>query len=604
MKQFLFSASLLFAATASHAQLGFNPHFDFTIESETVLVPESLIQKQVIFIGGVDEVQTTDTYGNPAGSFPAKQWHDFIGFTADEDSDDLGWISVNHEMIVSDNNIGDGGGMTVFKIKRNAATDSIEIVSQTLSDGRSGEFFNIDFANTVGETGMNCGGIQSAADGRIWTAEEWFQGSNAAIYSDGAGIRDTSDFTITGSGIAMADGATIKKVQNMNYMVEIDPREATAVRKQYNWGRQPFEGGQVMPDNKTVYLGADNTPGVLTKFVADVAGDFTEGTTYFYKADAPGKWVEIDNTDLDVMLNFQDVAIEGGATMFNRLEWVAYDEVGGHVYITETGRDNPASRWNSAHDEGGQYAQHHIDRATEQGVTGPDDSDYVDYYGRVLELNVDTDEISVYMEGGPDFDGDVAEGDYPNTHLSNPDGLGFITIGDVSYMLICEDLNGTSNGRMPAGYSNRTCELFMLDMRIDEPTLDDLIRIAEVPFGAEITGVRGLPDGKTILFNSQHPSGSNPYPYNNSCTIALTGFDKGFASIPEVNEDAETLELYPNPSSGLVYMNRTTDVAIYNANGELINVLTYVNKINTSNLPAGIYYIQTAEGDAKKLIVQ
>src|SRR5690606_83851 len=98
MKQILFSASLFLAATASHAQLGFNPHFDFTIESDVVIVPESIIQKQVIFIGGVDEVQTTDTYGNPAGTFPAKQWHDFIGFTQDNDSDDLGWLSVNHEM--------------------------------------------------------------------------------------------------------------------------------------------------------------------------------------------------------------------------------------------------------------------------------------------------------------------------------------------------------------------------------------------------------------------------------------------------------------------------------------------------------------------------
>lgn len=604
MKQLLFSASLLVAATASHAQLGFNPHFDFTIETETVLVPESLIQKQVIFIGGVDEVQTTDTYGNPAGSFPAKQWHDFIGFTPDEGSSDLGWISVNHEMISSDDNIGDGGGMTVFKIRRNAATDSIEIVSQTLSDGRTGEFFNIDFANTVGETGMNCGGIQSEADGRIWTAEEWFQSSNAAIYSDGSGIRDTSDFTISGSGIAMADGETIKKVQNMNYMVEIDPREAVAVRKQYNWGRQPFEGGVVMPDNKTVYLGADNTPGILSKFVADAAGDFTEGTTYFYKEDAPGKWVEIDNSDLDVMLHFQDHAIEAGATMFNRLEWVAYDEIGGKVYITETGRDNPAGSWNDEAEDGGLFAAHHIARASAQGVTGPDDADYVDYYGRVLELDPSTNNISVYLEGGPDYDGDVAEADYPATQLSNPDGLGFITIGDVSYMLICEDLNGSSNGRMPAGFSNRTCEMFMLDMRISDPTLEDLIRIAEVPMGAEITGVRGLPDGKTILFNSQHPSGSNPYPYNNSCTIAITGFDKGFTEIPEVDKTANELKLYPNPSSGIVYMNKLTDVAIYNANGELINVLTQVDKINTTNLPAGIYYIQTSERETKKLIVQ
>lgn len=604
MKQILCSVSFLIAGIASYSQLGFNPHFDFTIESETIIVPSSPIQKQVIFIGGVDEVQTTDTYGNPAGSFPAKQWHDFIGFTPDNASSDLGWLSVNHEMVASDDNIGDGGGMTVFKIKRDPATDSLIIVEQTLPDGRTGLFFNVDFANTVGETGMNCGGIQSAVDGRIWTAEEWFRYGTEDIYAGGTGVRDTMPFTISGSGIAAADGQTIEKYQNFNYMVEIDPKTAKAVRKQYNWGRQAFEGGAVMPDNKTVYLGSDNTPGIFTKFVADEAGDFTEGTTYFYSENAPEKWIEIDNSDLDNMLNFDAIAIANGATMFNRLEWVVYNEGDGNVYITETGRDNPASAWNGELADGGTFARHHILRANDQFATGPDDLTYADYYGRVLKFDVETNEISVHIEGGPNYGTDVAEEDYPSTQLSNPDGLGFITIGEVTYMLICEDLNGTSNGRMPMGYSNKTCELFMLDMRIETPELNDLIRIAEVPFGAEITGVRGMPDGKTILFNSQHPSGSNPYPYNNSCTIALTGFDKGFSGVPEIDHATTEWNLYPNPASGIVYMNKITDVAIYNANGELINVLTAVDKINISNLPAGTYYVQTSEKETKTLIVQ
>ncbi|MCH2233924.1 MAG: DUF839 domain-containing protein [Crocinitomicaceae bacterium] len=607
MKRILFFLGCIGFAASSSAQLGFNPHFDFTIESDTVIVPTSIIQKQVLFIGGVHEVQTTDTYGNAAGAFVAKQWHDFIGFTADDASSDLGWISVNHEMIVADDNIGDGGGMTVFKIARDAATDTIVIVEQTLSDGRTGEFFNVDFVNTVGETGMNCGGIQSEADGRIWTAEEWFRSDNSSIAD-----RDISDFTIgTGTadgqlapnGFPGFDGEVIAKYQNYNYMVEIDPKEAVAVRKQYNWGRQPFEGGVVMPDNQTVYLGADATPGILTKFVATTPGDFTVGTTYFYAEDVAEKWVEIDNSSLVTMLNYADSAIAHGATMFNRLEWVAYNEADGNVYLTETGRDNPASRWNDELADGGKFARHHFARADEQFRTGPDDADYVDYYGRILKLDVTTSEISVYLEGGPNYGGDVHEDDYPATHLSNPDGLGFITIGDVTYMLICEDLNGTSNGRMPMGYSNRTCEMFMLDTRIQEPTLEDLIRIAQVPIGAEITGVRATPDGKTIMFNSQHPDAANPYPYNNSCTIALTGFDKGFANTPEI-EASEELVLYPNPAADFVYMNKTTDVAIYNAAGELIKVLREVDKINVSTLDAGTYFIQTGEGETKTLIKQ
>ncbi|UKN03505.1 DUF839 domain-containing protein [Paracrocinitomix mangrovi] len=603
MKRVLFSLSLLFAGLSANAQLGFNPHINWVEEVDTVYVPSSIIKKQVIFIGGVDEVQTTSTYGNAAGSFPAKQWHDFIGFTADAGSSDLGWLSVNHEMILADDHIGDGGGMTVFKIKRDANTDTIIVVEQTLTDGRTGYFFNVDFVNHVGETGMNCGGIQSEADGRIWTAEEWWQSSNAGMHDSGNGLTDTSDFTIS-SDITVANGQTVQKFQNFNYMVEIDPKEAVAIRKQYNWGRQPFEGGVVMPDNKTVYLGADDTPGMFTKFVADNAGDFTSGTTYFYKADAPGKWVEIDNTVWDNMLNFKDTAIAYGATMFNRLEWVAYNPHDGNVYFTETGRDNPASKWNDELADGGVFAQHHIDRANNMFASGPDDADYVDYYGRILKLDVTTNEITSFFEGGPNYGGDVPSAAYPETHLSNPDGLGFITIGDITYMLICEDLNGTSNGRMPQGVSNKTCELFMLDMTISDPSFEDLIRIAEVPTGAEITGVKGTPDGKTIFFNSQHPNAANPYPYNNSCTIALTGFDGGFTSTPEIDYTTEELKLYPNPTADFVYMNKKTDVGIYDINGDLIKVYRNVDKIHVANLPAGIYLVQTAEGQTKKLIKQ
>lgn len=604
MKKSLLSASILLVMANAQAQLGFNPHFDFTIESDTVIAPQSIIQQQVLFVGGVDLVQTTDTYGNPAGAFPAKQWHDFIGFTPDPQSDDLGWLSVNHEMVVANDNIGDGGGMTVFKIKRDPATDSLIIVSQTLPDGRTGEFFNVDFANTVGETGMNCGGIQSSFDGRIWTAEEWFRNGTSSIYANGNGVRDTALFTISGSGIPAAEGQTIQKYENFNYMVEIDPRTAKAIRKQYNWGRQPFEGGVILPDNKTVFLGADNTPGIFTKFVADVEGDFTAGTTYFYKEDSPEKWIEIDNADFSNMLNYQAVAIAGGATMFNRLEWIAYNPKDGNVYLTETGRDNPASRWNDELADGGVFPQHHIDRANAQYASGPDDADYRDYYGRVLKLDRVTNEVTVHIEGGPDYANDVPETDYPSTHLSNPDGLGFIVIGDKSYMLICEDLNGTSNGRMPMGYSNRTCELFMLDMTITNPSLDDLIRIAQVPKGAEVTGVNGLPDGKTILFNVQHPSSANPFPYNNSCTIALTGFHKGFLSTPEIDYEAEELKMYPNPAINIVHLNKTTDIAVYDAKGNLIQVVRNTDRINVSSFAPGTYFVQTAEKETKTLIVQ
>ncbi len=1080
-----FLGTVLMAGSVS-AQIGFDPQIDFEMVPDQVIVPMSPIQKQVIFVGGHDTVQTTATYGNPAGAYPAKQWHDFIGFTPDltPGTLDLGWVSVNHEMITSDPNIGDGGGMTVFKIRR--VGDSIVVVDQTLTDGRAGKFFNVDFANTVGETGMNCGGIVSEVDGRIWSAEEWFRENNASIFANaegvvGAGVLDTMDFTISNSGIPMANGHTIKKYENFNWMVEIDPKEAMAIRKQYNWGRQPFEGGVVMPDNKTVYTGADNTPGVLSKFVADNAGDFTSGKIYAYRQDdqylrlshqatfenasseisaydevnnriystntalggltvlefvnpstidsigfidlsaygtptsvtakngivavavpnvvtqnngvvlfydvaynllntvtvgalpdmltftpdgskvivanegepsadytvdpdgsvsvidistgvanatvqsavftgyttamypnvrvygngttnfaadmepeyvavnqastkayitlqennavavldiatatfdtiialgykdygaagneidasdqdnikgnlqawnnvygmylpdaiaitningteylitsnegdsrdysgyseearvnsltldptafpnaatiqannqlgrlkvttsqgdtdgdgdydelysygarsfsiwdlsgnlvydsgneiakmiatrfngnypadrdddkgtepesvtvgvVAGKtfafigleraagvmvfdisnpmsptyvnyfnkngvdlspeglvfvdatnsptglpylistnevvgnyngsvsvynvngydgsnWIEIDNGRLEKMLSFQEEAVNAGATMFNRLEWVAYNAEDGNVYITETGLDKPGNTWKDEMYRGGVFATHHTARAASQSTTEIS-STYVDYYGRILKLNPTTNEVTVTLEGGPSFStADVTMSNYPETHLSNPDGLTFMNVNGQSYMVICEDLNGTSYGRMPAGISNRSCELFILDMSIANPTLDDLVRIAQVPYGAEVTGVRATPDGKTLFFNCQHPSTSNPFPYNNSCTIALSGWDYiSQADLDELKNDNSAFSLYPNPTSRIVYFSKTMDVALYDNQGKLIRVERNTNQLDIIGLTPGAYYVKNNEGQTKKLIIQ
>lgn len=579
-----------------------------------VVVPPSPFQYQVLFVGGEDMVQT-----GMNEEVPAKQWHDFIGFTpvnAEDCVDDpnaIGWVSVNHEMILADDKIGDGGGMTAFLMGRDPGNDELYIIPQTLTDGRSGDFFNVDFS-AVGETGMNCGGINSNIDGRIWTAEEWFQGSNADIYDGGNGVRDTTAYTIKYTEFEMANFQTIPKYQNLNWMVEIDPRAAKAKRKQYNWGRQPFEGGTVANDNKTVYMGADATPGLFSKFVADVEGDFTEGTLYVYKHDAAGDpWVEIDNTDFNTMLNFNDESIAAGATMFNRLEWVTYDTTTGKVYMTETGRDNPASSWTDDEAAGGVYAPHHIQRAADQGVSGPGDSDYWDYYGRVLEYDPATGEVTIFVEGGPYFATSPALSDYPTKHLSNPDGLNMLYVNvageDKRYMLICEDLNGTSFGRTPAEYpDDRICELYLLDMDVEDPTVEDLIRLTNTPKGAEITGACPTTDGKSILVNSQHPDTSNPFPYNNSLTFAITGFDDSGAiatlSNPTFTGKEPGFVIYPNPTERIVYFNVTTDVALYDITGKRIATYRNVNSIDIAGLATGTYLLKTKEGDAKKLLIK
>ncbi len=620
----LLSSATIFIATAQSTIFAEEIEIPAGFQPQQVVLPPSPLTTQVIFVGGVDLVQTTKTYGNEAGQQFAKEWHDFIGFTPDETGASLGWVSVNHEMIYRDDRIGDGGGMTVFRVKRDV-NGNLEVIDQTLADGRKGKFFNVDFVNTVGETGMNCGGIQGP-DGRIWTAEEWFIGNNAAINGgvltaptsiswypkapgirDNQGVRDTADFTIK-SDIPGFDGVKIKKFENFNWMVEIDPRQAKAIRKQYNWGKQGFEAGSITNDNKTVYLGVDATPAFWGKFEADVAGDFTKGKLYVYKADnAQGqRWVQIDNGSIDKMLNFNAQALAVGATMYNRIEWTAIDRKTGKIYWTETGADNLGPLWSDDAANGGTYDPYHIARATAKGLTGPGDSNYKDYYGRVWVYDPATNYNSVLIEGGPEFTASPAEADYPKKHLSNPDGLQVIEIDGKTFAVIEEDLNGTTFGRTPAGASRAICEVYLLDLSIENPTVDDLIRLTATPRGAEVTGCVMTPDGKSMLINSQHPDVNNPFPFNHSLTFAIHGFDR--INITDLKdpefEKSEVLQIYPNPTNRIVYFSKVIDAAIYDVNGKRMGVYRNTNEIDVSNLSTGTYFIQTSLGETKKLIIQ
>lgn len=613
----------LATVVVANAQFKFPIEATNTYNSKTVVMPKSPLKTQVIFIGGVDSVQTVNNNGQPNGFAIAKEWHDFIGFTEDTvtGTQDLGWLSVNHEMIWADDKIGDGGGNTVFKIRRNN-DGTISVVDQTLPDGRKGKFFAVDFANTVGETGMNCAGI-SAPSGRIWTAEEWFRTSNASIYSgsaspvggSGAGVRDTADWTISTTIAGDFNGKTIKKYQNFNYMVELDPRTAKAIRKQYNWGRAGWEGGCILPDDKTVYLGIDGSPAPFVKFVADVAGDFTKGKLYAWKPDAT--WVELTNNSIEAAMNIVDEAYQKGAALFNRNEWVA--SANGKVYWTETGRDG--FNWSSALNAGGKLSPHWAKayKTRFPNFTGSDQTaldsvaagKFADYYGRVLVYDPATSMVDIHIEGGPYLPSSPSVSAYPAKHLSNPDGLNFLTVNGRTFMMILEDLNGRSFGRMPAEYqsgSHTICEMYFLDMSIANPTINDLVRIAATPQGAEITGAIASTDGKTVFANCQHPNPTNPYPYNHSLTFAITGWENVVSTLVGLedfsNVDADIFSVYPNPVSRELHLNKASDVAVYDLSGKRLKVLRNVETVDVSDLTSGTYIIMNDKGETQKLIVK
>lgn len=594
------------------------------------VMPPSPLTTQVLFVGGYDIVQTTPTYGNPAGRAIAKEWNDFIGFTPDYSGESLGWVTVNHEMIYEDDRIGDGGGMTAFRVAKNGRNE-LEVLEQTLEDGREGQFFNVDFVNTVGETGMNCGGIVGA-NGRIWTAEEWYRSNTGSIWNGsyngtdnptgnnphnpapspgGIGVRDTSHFTIDAPEFPLVHGMTIPKYENFNYMTEVDPKQAKAIRKQYNWGRAGWEGGAISADGKYVYLGIDGVPAPWVRFEAETPFNFNKGTLAVYKHDRTqgNRWVTVPENVENVFGGLTDFAWSVGATMFMRNEWVTIDPKTGFVYWTETGRDSGSSGPGIVFSQLTQntnavVAPHHQALAIERGHDGATDVDYQDYYGRVLYYDPKTQDVGVTVEGGPYFEASPTEADYPSKHLSNPDGLSILTIDNSSFLMIQEDLNGSSFGRTPDGVSNRLCELYLLDASIKYATVDDLIRITAIPAGAEITGAIQI-DPNTILVNSQHPNADLAFPYNHSLTVAIHGFaDLTTSSFDVPDLEADGISIFPNPTTRELHLSDATDFAIYDTNGKRIKVVRNQNQVDVSRFTPGTYYIRFADLSTIKFIVQ
>lgn len=230
---------------------------------------------------------------------------------------------------------------------------------------------------------------------------------------------------------------------------------------------------------------------------------------------------------------------------------------------------------------------------------------FFDYYGRVIEFDPATNSVRSYIEGGPLAASSTSQNRfaYPPIHLSNPDGIDFAKIGGKDYMIIQEDLNGTNWNRMPFGLTQTNCETYLLDMSIPNPNFSHLVRISACAPGAEITGAVMI-DENTMLLNSQHPSGTNTYPYNNSLTFAISGFKVQNTLISNPSNNEEVFTVYPNPTSRELHFNTMTDVAVYNANGQRILVARDVTYINVESLESGVYFIRNSEGLTQKFIVE
>ena len=544
-------------------------------------IPSSPLQSATLLRSLVNTA--TNSQGQSA---TVKENLDFIGYIPINGRSDSGYVIINTETENTSNVHGDGGGMVVF-------TAHLANGTWGVAPHPGGNYRSVDFTN-VGGTWVNCGGGVTPW-GTILTGEESMTDrteNNTNLRGGGNRFRDTTDWNV-GQFNGAPLNRMIRRHQNMNWVVEVDPATARAVKKHYNMGRAAHELGYPMPDGRTVYVTDDFTPSVFFKFVSDTAGNYNKGQLYAYRQSADGEagmWVPMP-MDLDTMINVRNVALRRGATAFTRHEWVAHH--GRYVYITETGNDDGGTGHRNAVRMGGTLARHLSPRLKS-------DSTINDYYGRILRLDTLTWKMDVLLEGGAGSNG---------LHFSNPDCLTTVSLNGKDYLVICEDINGTSQGRVSSAANSAgrsISELYWLDLSIQNPTRDDLKRMLVGPTGAEITGARFTPDGKTMFVNIQHPSTSNASPYNRSYTLAIWGYEgvTGLAFDAPTFEPSKRLQVKVNAASRLAYFDRVADVDLHNAAGRRLERHKGVRTVDIQHLTAGTYYLRFKGGESHQLILQ
>jgi secreted PhoX family phosphatase len=284
-------------------------------------------------------------------------------------------------------------------------------------------------------------------------------------------------------------------------------------------------------------------------------------------------------------------------------------DANGNIYIAETGADS--ANLSPSINAGGVPALH----LNSQFV--PSTQRYDDPYGRILKFNPSTGAISVYLEGGS------GTGQNAKYTFSNPDNIALDRTRNL--LFIQEDLIGNNRGRnpsyVPSAGSNWICEGYMLDLNINNPTVNNCKLFTIFPKGAEVTGGYYTPDYSTLFINVQHPSGTNPVPFNTDVTIAVTGFPP--VGIKGSNSTAEKFSLnqnYPNPfnpATKITFSLPDRDfvtLKVFDELGREITVLingvldkgSYEVTFDGLDLPSGMYfYYIKADGhsDAKKMLL-
>ena len=294
------------------------------------------------------------------------------------------------------------------------------------------------------------------------------------------------------------------------WMVEIDPFDPEArPQKRTALGRFGHEGVIFAPavEGQPVvcYSGDDSQNEYIYKFVSAepfykaTAGGWLLNTGVLYvakfNADGTGEWLPLDITNstftakaaaagvtfanqADLLINTRLAADVMGATKMDRPEWGAVHPTTGEVYFTLTNNTSRTAEQIDAANPRANNATGHIIRWNE-------------------EAGKTTFKWDIFLLGG-DVGTTTGTGDKAVTltadnHFASPDGLWIDSRGVV---WIQTDMSGSQQGTGPYGNNQ---------MLAADPVTKQVKRFFVGPIDAEVTGVTGTPDMKTLFVNIQHP---------------------------------------------------------------------------------------------------
>ncbi|MEP3210953.1 MAG: alkaline phosphatase PhoX, partial [Maribacter sp.] len=366
------------------------------------------------------------------GVLPAN--NDFAGYVPIGGSSENGYLSINAETAP--------GGVSILDMNYNSTTN---LWQTTASEA-------VDFSG-VANTIANCSGTVTPW-GTIISSEEVnnpFVDLNADGYND------------------------------FGWNIEIDPVTKTVINGNKLWamGNMAHENVVIHSNERTVYQGADSTPGYLYKFVADVAQDLSSGSLYVYSGakNGSGNWILLNNTTIAERNTTIDQSALAGATVFSGIEDV---EIGpdGMVYF-------------AVKDENQVYRFQDSDPLV--GTTVP-----------TMETFVGNTSYTIAHGNGA-----------TSVNWSNGnDNLAFDGDGNL---WVLQD-GGTQNYIWVVGSTHTQAAP---NVRI----------FGNVPTGSEPTGITFSPDYRFLFMSIQHPSGTNnsaqvdaagnTISFNNSTTLVL-----------------------------------------------------------------------------------